>query len=115
MQLVERGGLPLDDFLFDGQLTRNHRIAAAAIELDNLDRNVLADQRIEIVYRARVGLGIPADRFGLGWDGRMLLAGLAAMIGIVPFVYAALSGYLLVLFCWDFLSGWLHPTVGEPG
>jgi hypothetical protein len=44
----------------------------------------------------------------------MLLAGLAAMIGIVPFVYAALSGYLLVLFCWDFLSGWLHPTVGDP-
>ena len=44
----------------------------------------------------------------------LLLAGVAAMIGIVPFVYAALSGYLLVLFCWDFLSGWLHPTVADP-
>jgi hypothetical protein len=71
-------------------------------------------RHLDVAYRARAGRGIPADRFGLGWDGRMLLAGLAAMIGIVPFVYAALSGYLLVLFCWDFLSGWLHPTVGDP-
>jgi Family of unknown function (DUF5941) len=71
-------------------------------------------RHLDVAYRARSGRGIPADRFGLGWDGRMLLAGLAAMIGLVPFVYAALSGYLLILFCWDFLSGWLHPTVGEP-
>jgi Family of unknown function (DUF5941) len=71
-------------------------------------------RHLDLAYRARSGHGIPADRFGLGWDGRMLLAGLAAMIGIVPFVYAVLSGYLLVLFCWDFLSGWLHPTVGDP-
>jgi hypothetical protein len=71
-------------------------------------------RHLDLAYRARSGHGLPADRFGLGWDGRMLLAGLAAWIGIVPFVYAALSGYLLVLFCWDFLSGWLHPTVGEP-
>jgi hypothetical protein len=70
-------------------------------------------RHLDLAYRARAGRGIPADRFGLGWDGRMLLAGLAAMIGIVPFVYAALSGYLLVLFCWDFLSGWLHPAVGD--
>jgi len=72
-------------------------------------------RHLDVAYRARSGRGIPADRLGLGWDGRMLLAGVAAIIGIVPFVYAALSGYLLVLFCWDFLSGWLHPTVGEPG
>jgi hypothetical protein len=71
-------------------------------------------RHLDPAYRARAGRGIPADRLGLGWDGRMLLAGLAAMIGIVPFVYAALSGYLLVLFCWDFLSGWLHPTVRDP-
>jgi hypothetical protein len=71
-------------------------------------------RHLDVAYRARAGRGIRADRFGLGWDGRMLLAGVAAMIGIVPFVYAALSGYLLVLFCWDFLSGWLHPTVRDP-
>jgi hypothetical protein len=70
-------------------------------------------RHLDLAYRARCGRGILADRFGLGWDGRMLLAGLAAMIGFTPFVYAALSGYLGVLFCWDFLSGWLYPTVAD--
>jgi hypothetical protein len=64
----------------------------------------------DLAYRARVGLGIPADRFGLGWDGRMLLTGLAAAVGIAPFAYAALTGYLWLLFCWDYLSGWLQAT-----
>jgi hypothetical protein len=40
----------------------------------------------------------------------MLLAGVAALAGITPFAYAALSGYLWVLFIWDFLTGWLAPT-----
>ena len=64
----------------------------------------------DLAYRARVGLGIPADRFGLGWDGRMLLAGLAAAIGVAPFAYAVLTVYLWLLFCWDYLSGWLEAT-----
>ena len=64
----------------------------------------------DLAYRARVGLGIPADKFGLGWDGRMLLAGLAAAVGIAPFAYAVLAGYLWLLFCWDYLSGWLEAT-----
>ena len=64
----------------------------------------------DLAYRARVGLGIPADRFGLGWDGRMLLAGLAAAVGAAPFAYAVLTGYLWLLFCWDYLTGWLEAT-----
>src|SRR5579862_3353728 len=64
----------------------------------------------DLAYRARVGLGIPADRFGLGWDGRMLLAGLAAAVGITPFAYTMLTGYLWLLFCWDYLTGWLEAT-----
>ena len=62
----------------------------------------------DLAYRARVGLGIPADRFGLGWDGRMVLAGLAAAVGVAPFVYVVLTGYLWLLFCWDYLTGWLQ-------
>ncbi|HTX25842.1 MAG TPA: DUF5941 domain-containing protein [Streptosporangiaceae bacterium] len=61
----------------------------------------------DLAYRARLGRGIPADRFGLGWDGRMLLAGLLAAVGLAPFAYAVLAGYLWLLFCWDYLSGWL--------
>ena len=64
-------------------------------------------RHVDLACRARAGRGIPADVFGLGWEGRMLLAGVAAVAGIVPFAYAALSGYLWLLFIWDFLSGWL--------
>ena len=62
----------------------------------------------DLAYRARSGLGVPADTFGLGWDIRMLLAGLAAVIGILPAAYAVLAGYLWLLFGWEFLTGWLR-------
>jgi Family of unknown function (DUF5941) len=67
----------------------------------------------DLGYRARVGRPIPADVHGLGWDGRMLVAGVAAVIGIVPFAYAVLSGYLWLLFFWDFLGGWLAARDGD--
>ena len=44
----------------------------------------------------------------------MLLAGVAAVAGIVPFAYAALSGYLWLLFIWDFLTVWLAPADRGP-
>ena len=61
----------------------------------------------DIAYRARSGRGVPADKFGLGWDGRMLVAGFAAVFGFVPFVYAALALWLWLLTAWDFLGAWL--------
>jgi Family of unknown function (DUF5941) len=67
----------------------------------------------DLAFRARVGRGIPADKFGLGWEGRMLLAAVAAMTGFAPLAYGVLSGYLWLLFGWDFLSGWLRTT--NPG
>ena len=75
----------------------------------------VAMRHLDLAFRARVGRGIPADVFGLGWEGRMLLAGVAALFGIVPFAYAALSGYLWVLLGWDFLSGWLLSKDGDDG
>jgi Family of unknown function (DUF5941) len=61
----------------------------------------------DLAYRARVGRGLTADVFGLGWDGRILVAGVAALAGLVPFAYAVVAGYLWLLCCWEFLSGWL--------
>jgi hypothetical protein len=69
-------------------------------------------RHLDLACRARAGRGVPADTAGLGWEGRMLLAGAAALAGVVPFAYAALSGYLWLLFIWDFLSGWLAPADG---
>jgi hypothetical protein len=62
----------------------------------------------DIGYRARAGRGIPADKFGLGWDGRMLVAALAAVFSFVPFAYAALTAWLWLLAAWDFLGAWLR-------
>jgi hypothetical protein len=61
----------------------------------------------DIAYRARSGRGVKDDAFGLGWDGRMLLAGLAGVAGIVPAAYAVLSAWLWLLAGWDFLGAWL--------
>ena len=72
-------------------------------------------RHVDVGYRARHGTGISADVLGFGWDGRMLLLGIAAMVGEAPLVYVVLSGYLWVLFGWDFLGGWLADTRARPG
>jgi hypothetical protein len=64
----------------------------------------------DLAYRGRAGRGIPDDKYGLGWDGRILLAGFAAVLGIVPFAYAVLAAWLWLLVGWDFLGGWLKAT-----
>jgi hypothetical protein len=66
-------------------------------------------RHVDLAFRARAGRGLAADGFGFGWEGRMLLAAAAAVAGVAPFAYATVSGYLWVLFIWDFLSGWLAP------
>ena len=65
----------------------------------------VAVRHADIAYRARAA--VPADKFGLGWDGRMLVAGFAAVFGIVPFAYAALAALFWLLTAWDFLGAWL--------
>jgi hypothetical protein len=75
-------------------------------------------RHVDLVFRARAGRGPAADLAGLGWDGRMLLAAAAAGAGITPLAYAALAGYLWVLFIWDYLTGWLalaEPASPDPG
>jgi hypothetical protein len=67
-------------------------------------------RHIDIAYRARHGAGLSVDVYGQGWEGRMLILGLAASLSVadaVPVAYAVLSGYLWLLFAWDFLGGWL--------
>jgi hypothetical protein len=70
-------------------------------------------RHVDLACRARAGRGIDADVLGLGWEGRMLLAGVAATAGLVPFAYAALAGYLWLLFIWEFVTVWLVPANPE--
>ncbi|MEW2358550.1 DUF5941 domain-containing protein [Spirillospora sp. NPDC029432] len=75
---------------------------------------VLAYHHYDIVYRTHQGFGAagPLRRAGLGWDGRMLVAGLAGLAGwaglsgALPFAYAALAVYLGVLFVGDSVAAW---------
>src|ERR1700674_3463755 len=55
-QVFQRDGLAFGDFLLDGQLARNHHVAAPAVELDDLDGNVLTGESLEISNRPRVDL-----------------------------------------------------------
>lgn len=47
-----------------------------------------------------------SDRPGFGWDGRMIVCGLAAVAGILPMVYPLLALYLWGLLGRDWLAGW---------
>jgi hypothetical protein len=69
----------------------------------------IALHEVDILYRERGG-ALPSPGVtsaGLGWEGRMLVAGLGGMLGIETFVYIALAVYLWGLFGWDSLSSWL--------
>jgi hypothetical protein len=70
-------------------------------------------RHVDLACRVRAGRGIEADVLGLGWEGRMLLAGVAATAGLVPFAYVALAGYLWLLFIWEFVTVWLVPANPE--
>jgi len=73
----------------------------------------IVTRHLDLAWRARSGHGVPADRHGLGWDGRILLAGFAAVFGFVPAVYVVLAGWLWLLAGWDFLGGWLRAAEPE--
>ena len=61
----------------------------------------------DLACRARSGRGVPDDKYGLGWDGRMLLAGFAAALGFVP-AFCGARRLALAAGWLDFLGGWLR-------
>ena len=46
-------------------------------------------RHLDLAYRVRGSLANGIDRRGLGWEGRMIIAGIAAAVGFVPVAYAA--------------------------
>ncbi|HZZ54403.1 MAG TPA: DUF5941 domain-containing protein [Trebonia sp.] len=80
----------------------------------------IALYHLDLAYRARNEL-VPSedgpfvreegqlsysDRAGFGWDGRMIVCGLAAVAGIASMIYPLLALYLVGLMGRDWLAGW---------
>ncbi len=66
--------------------------------------------RPSLARPAAPGGAEPAERgTGLGWEGRLLVAGMAAAMGIATFAYLALTAYLGVLICAKVVTSCLAP------
>ena len=57
---------------------------------------LVALRQLDVAYRARSPLGPRGARGSLGWEGRMLVAGFSAMVGLGTVGYLALTVYLLL-------------------
>jgi hypothetical protein len=54
-------------------------------------------------------------RGGIGWDGRMLVAGVGAMLGVATFCYLALTVYLIWFLSSGSLASWAAARGRRPG
>jgi hypothetical protein len=72
-------------------------------------------RHLDLAYRVRGSLANGIDRRALGWEGRMIIAGIAAAFGIAPLAYTALALYLWYRLARDWVIGWSarHATVNR--
>jgi hypothetical protein len=72
-------------------------------------------RHLDLAYRVRGGLANGIDRRGLGWEGRMIVAGIAAALGIAPVAYSLLALYLWWRVARDWAIGWSarHPAINR--
>jgi hypothetical protein len=63
-------------------------------------------RQLDVAYQARHPVTPRGARLSLGWEGRMLVAGFAAMVGLGTVGYLALIGYLGWLLAGNGLAGW---------
>ena len=72
-------------------------------------------RHLDLAYRVRGNLADGIDRRGFGWEGRMIIAGVAAAVGIVPVAYVALAIYLWWRVARDWVIGWSarHPAINR--
>ena len=70
-------------------------------------------RHLDLAYRVRGGLANGIDRRGLGWEGRMIIVGIAAAVGIAPLAYSVLALYLWWRVGRDWVIGWSarHPAI----
>lgn len=68
---------------------------------------LVAVRQLDAAYRARHPMPAGDSRGGIGWEGRMLAAGLGAMLGVGTLTYLALTVYLLWPVSSGSLASWL--------
>ena len=68
---------------------------------------MVALRQVDAAYRARHPMPAGEPRGGIGWEGRMLVAGVGTMLGVGTLSYLALTVYLLWLLCSGSLASWL--------
>ena len=72
-------------------------------------------RHLDLAYRVRGDLANGIDRRGLGWEGRMIIVGIAAAVGIAPLAYSVLALYLWWRVGKDWVIGWSarHPAINR--
>jgi hypothetical protein len=68
---------------------------------------MVALRQVDAAYRARHPMPGGEPRGGIGWEGRMLVAGVGTMLGVGTLSYLALTVYLLWLLSSGSLASWL--------
>jgi hypothetical protein len=63
-------------------------------------------RHLDLAYRVRGGLADGVDRRSFGWEGRMIIVGVAAVLGFAPVVYGLLALYLWPRLGTDWMVGW---------
>jgi Family of unknown function (DUF5941) len=76
---------------------------------------VVGLRHLDLAYRVRGNLADGIDRRGFGWEGRMIIAGVAAAVGIALAAYAAMALYLWWRVSRDWVIGWStrHPAINR--
>jgi hypothetical protein len=82
----------------------------AAVAMRHFDLAYRARDRVSpdwFIRKKGRGRVLPgADWRGLGWEGRLIVAGIAAAAGVLPYAYPVFAVYLWLLLSRDALSGW---------
>jgi hypothetical protein len=76
---------------------------------------LVALRQLDVAYRARHPMPAGDPRGGIGWEGRMLVAGVGAMLGVATVCYLALAVYLIWLLSSGSLASWLAARARRTG